>query len=136
MIHTTQGVALCYVVLPLQGVFTPQGLLTTHSSLLTDLQARLHPKSRSNSRQHSDDDLNDFAPDGRLIGFHSFLKVKGERGGGRGQVVELSSCRVVKFLSYQVVKCPPDGKLDLTTSLLLDDFLHCKVTTRGERSEN
>ena len=63
MIHTTQGVALCYVVLPLQGVFTPQGLLSPHSSLLTDLQARLHPKSRSNSHQHGDDDLQDLLPD-------------------------------------------------------------------------
>ena len=34
MIHTTQGVALCYVVLPLQGVFTPQGLLTPNYSLI------------------------------------------------------------------------------------------------------
>ena len=64
MIHATQGVALCYVVLPLQGVFTPQGLLTPHSSLLTKLQARLHPKSSRNSRKHGNDNLQDLLPDG------------------------------------------------------------------------
>ena len=64
MIHATQGVALCYVVLPLQGVFTAQGLLTTHSSLLTKLQARLHPKSSGDGGKHGNDDLQDLLPDG------------------------------------------------------------------------
>ena len=61
--YATQGVALCYVVLPLQGVFTPQGLLTTHSSLLTNSKARLHPKSSGDSRKDGNDDLQDLLPD-------------------------------------------------------------------------
>ena len=38
-------------------------LLTTHSSLLTKLQARLHPKSSSNSRKDGNSNLQDLLPD-------------------------------------------------------------------------
>ena len=63
MIHTTQGVALCYVVLPLQGVCSHPAR-TPLSSLLTNSEARLHPKSSGDGGKDSDDDLQDLLPDG------------------------------------------------------------------------
>ena len=67
--YATQGVALCYVMLPLQGVCLHPAR-TPLSSLLTDLQARLHAKRSGDCRKHGDDELNDFAPNGRFVSFH------------------------------------------------------------------
>ena len=60
--YATQGVALCYVVLPLQGVCSNPARTPLYS-LLTDLQARLHAKRSGDGGKHGDDDLQDLLPD-------------------------------------------------------------------------
>ena len=75
--YATQGVALCYVVLPLQGVCLHPAR-TPNYSLLTDLQARLHAKSSGDCRKHGDDDLQDLLPNRRLV-LHKVLRLLGER---------------------------------------------------------
>ena len=57
----------------------PHGLLSTHYSLLTNLQARHDAKRGGNGGEDGDEDLQDFAPDGCFVCFHGFEKVKGER---------------------------------------------------------
>ena len=65
--------------------YTPQGLLTTLSSLLSKSQARLHAKSSGDCRKHGDDELNDFAPNGRFVSFHRVRLVSSEERGVRSE---------------------------------------------------
>ena len=59
----------------------------------TSLHAGGHTKRRGESGQHGDDKLNDFAPNGRLVVFHVFLKVES--------------------LELKVERSPPDGSLNV-----------------------